>query len=191
MEQELGNELEDVALNAREALWDPGSILLVIIHWEGCQSTPCDFAARQYELLVRAFLILQVEPRTLHMPRTLYFWGVVGQLLSCPTLCHPDYSTSDSSVLHCLPELAQIHVHGVSDAIQHLILWCPLSILPSVFPSIRVFSSELFLRIRWPKYSTSASTSVLPMNIQNWFPLGWTEDDGLYRVPPKFVMLKP
>ena len=47
-------------------------------------------------------------------------------------------------------------------------------LLPSIFPSIRVFSNVLALCIRWPKYWSSASTSVLPMNTQDWSPLGWT-----------------
>ena len=67
-----------------------------------------------------------------------------------------------SSVLHCLPEFAQIHVHSVSDALC-FILCCPLFLLPSIFPSIRVFSSELALRIRWPKY-WSFSFSISPSN---------------------------
>ena len=54
-------------------------------------------------------------------------------------------------VLHYLIELAQIHVHWVSDAI-HLIFCRPLLLLPSIFPSIIVFSNELALHIRWPKY---------------------------------------
>ena len=58
---------------------------------------------------------------------------------------------------------------------NHLILCRPLLLLPSVFPSIRVFSNESVLHIRWPKYwSFSFSASVLPMNIQDWFLLGWT-----------------
>ena len=61
---------------------------------------------------------------------------------------------------------------------NHLILCC-LLLLPSVFPSIRVFSIELTLCIRWPKCGVSPSASVLPMNIQNWFPLGLTEFDFL------------
>ena len=48
----------------------------------------------------------------------------------------------------------------------------PPLLLPSNFPSIRVFSNELALRIKWPKYWTSASAPVLPMNNQGWFPLG-------------------
>ena len=55
---------------------------------------------------------------------------------------------------------------------NHLILCCPLLLLSSIFPSIRVFSNESVLRIRWPNIGVSASTSVLPMNIQDWFPLG-------------------
>ena len=57
---------------------------------------------------------------------------------------------------------------------NHLILCHPLLLLPSIFPSIRVFSSELALCIRWPGYwnfSFSISPSV---NIQGWFPLGLT-----------------
>ena len=54
---------------------------------------------------------------------------------------------------------------------SHLILWHPLLLLPSVFPSIRNFSSESVVHIRWPEYWSSASASVLPMSIQGWFPL--------------------
>ena len=57
---------------------------------------------------------------------------------------------------------------------NHLILCCPLLHLPSIFPSIRVFSKESALPIRWLSTPASASASVLPMNIQDWFPLGWT-----------------
>ena len=48
---------------------------------------------------------------------------------------------------------------------NHLILCCPLLFLPSIFLSIRVFSNESALHIRWPKYWSSASASVCPMNI--------------------------
>ena len=57
---------------------------------------------------------------------------------------------------------------------NHLILCHPLLLLPSIFPSIRVFSNESVLRIRWQSIGVSASASVLPMNIQHWFHLGWT-----------------
>ena len=55
---------------------------------------------------------------------------------------------------------------------NHLILCNPLLFPPSIFPSIRVFSNESVLCIRWPSTGASVSTSVLPINIQDWFPLG-------------------
>ena len=70
---------------------------------------------------------------------------------------------------------------------NHLILCCPLLLLPSILPSIRVFSNESALHIRWPKFGVSASTSVIPMNTQGWSPIGWTgwislQSKGLSRV---------
>ena len=50
---------------------------------------------------------------------------------------------------------------------NHLILCRPLLLLPSIFSSIRVFSNELVLRIKWPSIGVSASASVLPVNIQD------------------------
>ena len=73
-----------------------------------------------------------------------------------------DYNTSGFPVLHYLPELAQTHVHWIDDAIQpSQPLLPPLLLLPSIFPSIRVFPSESTLFIRWPKYwSFSLSISL-------------------------------
>ena len=70
---------------------------------------------------------------------------------------------------------------------NHLILCCPLLFLLSIFPSIRVFSNESVLCIRWRSIGVSASASVLPMYIQDWLPLGWTgwislQSKGLPRV---------
>ena len=70
---------------------------------------------------------------------------------------------------------------------NHHILCHYLLLLPSVFPRIRVFSRELALHIRWPKYWSFSSTSFPLMNIQDWFPLGWTglislQSKGLLRV---------
>ena len=71
-----------------------------------------------------------------------------------------------------LPQLMSIESVMPSN---HLILCCPLLLLPSIFPSIRVFSNESALCIRCPKFGVSASSSVLPMNAQEWSPLGWTD----------------
>ena len=81
----------------------------------------------------------------------------------CPALCDPmDCSTPGSPVLHCFPELAQItSIESVMPS-SHLILCHPI-LLPSVFPSIRVFSSQLALCIRWPKY-WSFRFSISPSN---------------------------
>ena len=66
-------------------------------------------------------------------------------------------------VHHQLPEFTQTHVHRVGDASSRLILCCPLLLLPSIPPSIRVFSNESVLRIRWPKY-WCFSFSISPFN---------------------------
>ena len=66
-------------------------------------------------------------------------------------------------VLHHLPGFAQTHVHRVVMLSSHLILCCPLLLLPSIFPNIRVFSNELALRVRWPKYC-SFSFSISSSN---------------------------
>ena len=64
-----------------------------------------------------------------------------------------DCSMLGSSIPHYLLEFTQIHVHWASDAI-YPILCCPLLLLPSIFPSIRGFSNETVLCIRWPKYGS-------------------------------------
>ena len=105
---------------------------------------------------------------------------------SCSTLCDPvDCSMTGLPVHHQLPEFTQTHVHWVSDAINHLILCRPLLLLPSIFPSIRFFPmSQFFIS---GDQSIGASASVLPRNIQNWFPSGLTglissQSKGLSRV---------
>ena len=104
---------------------------------------------------------------------------LVAQL--CLTLCDPtDCSTPGFSVLHHFPELAQTHVHWVSDAIQPS---CPLS---SPSPAFNLSQHQgLFqwaLCIRWPKY-WSLSLNIGPSNeYSGLFPLGWT---GLISCSPR------
>ena len=94
---------------------------------------------------------------------------------SCPTLCDPmNRSTPGLPVHHQLPEFTQTHLHRVSDAIQlshPLLSSSPPAPIP---PSIRVFSNESTLHMRWPSIGVSASPTVLQMNTQDWSPLGWT-----------------
>ena len=90
------------------------------------------------------------------------------------TLCNPmDCSPPGFSVLHYLPECAHIHVH--------LILCRPLLLLPSIFPSIRVFSNESVLRIRWPKYwSLSFSPSNEYLGLIS-FRMDWVKEIFVFR----------
>ena len=84
----------------------------------------------------------------------------------CPTLCDPmNRSTPGLPVHHQLPEFTQTHVHWVGDAIQpsYPLSSYPLLLLPPIPPSIRVFSTESTLRMRWPKY-WSFSLSISPSN---------------------------
>ena len=83
---------------------------------------------------------------------------------SCPTLCDPiNHSMTGLPVHHQLPEFTQTHVHRVSDAIQPSHPLSSLLLLPPIPPSIRVFSNESTLHMRWPKY-WSFSFSISPSN---------------------------
>ena len=96
----------------------------------------------------------------------------VAQL--CPTLCHPvDCSMPGLPVPHHLPEFAQVHVIASVMPSNHLILWYPLLLLPSVFPSIRNFSSESAIRIRWLKY-WSFSFSISPITSHKLQGIYWS-----------------
>ena len=86
----------------------------------------------------------------------------VAQL--CPTLCDPmDCSMSGLSAHHQFPEFTQTHIHWVADSSNHIILCRPLLLLPSIFPSSRVFTNESVLLIRWPKH-WSFSFNISPSN---------------------------
>ena len=94
---------------------------------------------------------------------------------SCLTLCDPmNCSLPGLPVHHQLPEFTQTHVHQVSNAIQPshpLSSFC--SHLPSC-PASGSFQVSQFCALGGQRIGVSASASVLPMNIQNWFPLRWT-----------------
>ena len=71
----------------------------------------------------------------------------------CLILCNPmNHSTPGLPVHHQLLEFTQTHVHVLVMPSNHLILCRPLLLLPSIFPSIRVFSNESVFCIKWPKY---------------------------------------
>ena len=105
-----------------------------------------------------------------HIP---YQFSLVTQ--SCPTFCDPWTAAHQVSlsITNSQSLLNLISIESVMPS-NHLILCCPLLLLPSVFPSIRVFSSESVLLIRCQCIGVSASASVLPKNIQDLFSLGLT-----------------
>ena len=96
----------------------------------------------------------------------IYFCCCCSVTKSSLTLCDPkDCSMPGFPVLYCLllPESAQFQSIESVVLSNHLILCCPLLLLPSIFPSIRVFSSEPPLHIKWPKYR-NVSFSISPSN---------------------------
>ena len=109
--------------------------------------------------------------------KVLYLYRFCCCLVSklCLTVCNPlDCSTPGFPVLY-LPEFAQTHAHEAVMPSNHLIICCHLLLLPSFFPSIRIFSRESALHIRWPKY-WSFSFSNSPSNEQSRlisFRMGW------------------
>ena len=107
-----------------------------------------------------------------------------------------DCSTPGFSVHHQLPELTQTHVHWVCDAIQpsHPLL-SPFSFCPQSFPASGYFPMSQFFALGGQSIGVSASASILSMNIQNWFPLGFTgcislQSKRLWRVFSKTTVQK-
>ena len=112
----------------------------------------------------------------------LFEFSVNSVTQSCPALCNPmDCSSPGFPVHHQLPELTQTHVHRVGDAIP------PSHPLSSSSPALNLSQCESFPMGQFftsggQSIGVLASASVLPMNIQDWFLLGWT---GWILVPLK------
>ena len=102
------------------------------------------------------------------------------QLLSHVRLCNPldcslvtPWIQASLSITNSRSLLKHMSIESVMPSNQ-LIFCRPLLLLPSNFANIRVFSSESVLSIRWPKYWSFSFSISFPINIQDWFPLGWT-----------------
>ena len=111
------------------------------------------------------------------------------QSLSCVQLFATPWTVACQASLYITNSWSLLRLMSIQLVMpsNHLVLCCPLLLLPSIFPSIRVFSNESVLHISWPKYWSFSSASVLPMNIQDWFPLECTggislQSKGLSRV---------
>ena len=114
--------------------------------------------------LLRLYCVHKCSVQLSHSAELTQWVSELSSVTQCPTHWDSmDCSTPGLPVHHQLPELTQIHVRWVSDAIQ---LSHPLSsplLPPSIFPSIRVFWNESVLPIRWPKY-WSFSFTISPSN---------------------------
>ena len=98
-----------------------------------------------------------------HLATTISLVQFSSVVQLCLNLCDPmDCSTPGFPIHHQLPKPTQTHVVVVVMPSIHLILCRPI-LLPSIFPSIRIFSNEMVLLIRWPKYR-SFSCSISPSN---------------------------
>ena len=117
------------------------------------------------------FIIIPVSKQTSFQSVFYYNFQVQFSLITqlCPTLCNPmNHSMPGLPVHHQLPELAQslIFIESVMPY-NHLILCCPLLLLPSIFPGSRSFPRNHFFTSGGQSIGVSASASVLPMNIQD------------------------
>ena len=99
------------------------------------------------------------------------------QLLSCVRLFATPWIAACQASLSITNSRSPLKLMSIKSVMpsNHLILWHPLLLLPPILPSIRVFSNESTVHMRWPKYWSSASASVLPINTQDWSPLEWTD----------------
>ena len=114
-------------------------------------------------------------PRNIQTTAHLHSSQFSSVAQSCLTLCDPmNHSTPGLPIHHHLPEFIHTHVHESVMPSSHLILCRPLLLLPPIPSSIRVFSNESTLCMRWPKY-WSLSFNFSPSNEHpDWSPLGWT-----------------
>ena len=137
-------------------------------HWKGDLTLElwiqCEIWIFSWHLLCEWVIVVQSCPTLFSSAQSL---GRV-QLFATPwtEACQASLSITNSQSL-----LKLMCIKLVMPS-NHLILCCPLLLLPSIFPSIRGFSNESVLHIRW--LGVSALASVLPMNIQNCCPLGLT-----------------
>ena len=139
---------------------------------------------------IRLTIFLQPKMKNLYSVQ----FSSVAQL--CLSLCNPmDCSTPSFPVFDHLPEFVQTHVHWVGDAIQSAHPFLPPFLLPSIFSASGSFPMSWLFASGGPSIGASASASVLPMNIQDWFPLELTglislQSKGLSRASSNTTMKK-
>ena len=129
-----------------------------------------------------------VELNTERKPKAQFLFQFSSVTQLCPTLFNPmDCSMLGFPVHHQLPEFTHTHVHQVGDASQPSHPVIPFSSRLQSSPASGSFQMSQFFASGGQSTGVSASASVLPVNIQDWFPLGWTgwislQSNGLSRV---------
>ena len=145
-------------------------LVMIFNYFKGSFSRTCYLTIIRQLMMIWSFLMVKTCYQYEHID---YQFSSVTQ--SCLTLCDPmDCSMPGLPLHHQLPEFTQTHVHRVGEAIRHLILCRPLLLLPQSLPAPGSFQMSQFFTSGGQSIGVAASTSVLPMNIQDWFPLGWT-----------------
>ena len=138
--------------------------LLLPVFLVSCPRDCCQIQC--HEVFPNSCIILAVLFRWLMLILLLFSCPVMSQLFETPwtAACLPNLSLTISWNLSKFMSIASLMPSS------HLILWCPLLLLPSVFPSIKDFSvSQLFVSDD-QNTGVPTSASVLPMSIQDWFP---------------------
>ena len=118
------------------------------------------------------FLVPRTVPEILSIQPKLIIYSCCSVTKSCLTRDPMDCSAPDLSVPHNLPSSPKFMSTESVMSSNHLILCWPFLHLPSIFPSIRVFFDDWLFTSGGQSTGPTASASVLPMNIQGWFPLG-------------------
>ena len=167
--------------------WIPGKIENILRTLEDVEFT--EDVERQEENAFWWFLHFRKwwEKDFLLWTTTIQFSWVKS--LSCVRLFVTPWTAARQASLSITNSRSLLKLMSIESAMpsNRLILCHPLIFLPSIFPNIKVFSNESVLCIRWPKYWSFSFTSVLPMNIRDWFLLGLTglislQSKGLSRV---------
>ena len=153
-------------------------------YWSTLENTKepiqyCEIVIREKESNIDLLSYLNHTSRLPNRDEGSYSLQSVSSVTqSCPTLCNPmDCSTPGLLVHHQLPESTQTHVHCVSDAIQPSTISSsvvPFSSCLQSFPALAFFQMSQFFSSSGQIIGVLASTSVPPMNTQDWSPSGWT-----------------
>ena len=142
-----------------------------------------------YEMILFGFLTKLSEKRESFGSEYFLDQFSSVQLLSCVQLFVTPWTAARQASLSITTSWSSLKLMSVKSVMpsNHLTLCCPLLLLPSIFPASGYFQMNQFFASGCQSLGVSASASILPMNIQDWFPLGWNswislQSKGLSRV---------